>query len=145
MLYSLMIIYFLIFNLIYSFLFIICSYLISFRIKIEKMIIRLENQPNVKIKRYIEDRVQKNPAKIEREYNPFKRNLSSIPSFDQLLPAGNIDALTIKNTSQIPDPVDESDLELQYELEKSVEPNSKIISENSSPYVRVNFIMKLPL
>ena len=82
------------------------------------MIIRLENQPNVKIKRYIEDRVQKNPAKIEREYNPFKRNLSSIPSFDQLLPAGNIDALTIKNTSQIPDPVDESDLELQYELEK---------------------------
>lgn len=91
----------------------------------------------LRLNKYNEDRVQNNLENNSKEYNPFKRNLSSIPSFDQLLPAGNMDTLMIKNTNLVSEPIDESDLELQYELEKSVGANSRQISSNSTPYNKV--------
>ena len=53
----------------------------------------------------------------ERVYNPFKKNLSSIPSFDQLLPYDEVLMIENDSSTRHHEVIDESDLELQDEID----------------------------
>ena len=67
----------------------------------------------------------------EEEDNPFEVNLSSIPSFDKLLGHGEADISCIPNKEQIQDPLNDSDIELHDQIERSLS-NSNSLEKNSN-------------